>query len=309
MVMAAIVRAFVGGARGVAAGRARLPVSSLGRCFGCGQKTSQSLDDVSRSPLSWRNISRYQQLYVFRLSTSARHSEELYNLAPRAPHDVPLRAARVPALPELQPGPGMLRVRHGRRVPDIQLRPVQGDVPSPVRRDERGRRGGRHRHRRDVVPVQHPGARGRGPRSPVLPEQGHAVGRPPEPVHRRAVVSRRGARGEAAPGQDRGGARAQDLRVQLFRFENRAPDGHRRQPEGAVRAVPDAGTHGDGVPRPEQRPGARGAVRRRRHQVHQRARRRPRHARALAGRRASGDGVGEGHVGARVRHGERDAPA
>ena len=105
----------------------------------------------------------------------------------------------------------MFRVRHGRRFPHLQLRPVQGDVPSTLRR----RRRGRHRRRGDALPLQHPRARRGRPLPALFPQQGDDMGRPSVPVHRRAQLPRRGPRRAPAPRQDRRRPRAQDLRLQL----------------------------------------------------------------------------------------------
>lgn len=61
----------------------------------------------------------------------------------------------------------------------------------------------RHRDRGDALPLQHPRAGRRG-QQPALPaKQGDDLGRPPEPVHRRALVPQRGESGQAPPRQVR----------------------------------------------------------------------------------------------------------
>ena len=55
----------------------------------------------------------------------------------------------------------LLLVRHGRGLPHLQLRALQGDVPARLCQR-------RHRHGGDAVPVQHPGAGG-GRAQPPLP--------------------------------------------------------------------------------------------------------------------------------------------
>lgn len=67
------------------------------------------------------------------------------------------------------------------------------------------------------------------------------MGRPPEPVHRRAVVPVGGACGAAPARPHRGGAGAEGFRVQFRGSEADAADRDGVEPEGAVRGVAGGG--------------------------------------------------------------------
>ena len=248
----------------------------------------------------WETSRRVQTRRALSSRTALSSSRQRPRFGSSRRHGDPPGKAREPAVPELQPGQRVFRVRHGRRFPHLQLRPIQGDVPSTLRR----RRRGRHRRRRDALPLQHPRARRGRPLPALFPQQGDDMGRPSVPVHRRAQLPRRGPRRAPAPRQDRRRPRAQDLRLQLRGFKNSPPDGHRRQPQGSLRALPDPGQHRHGIPRPQQGSGPRGTLRRRRHQVHLRARRRSGTAGAQPRRRTACHLVREGHPRPRLRPGE-----